>query len=131
MSDGSHLSFSALKDKIVWAAIAIVGLWIWRLEEKTDDQPTRDECREMIAAETPYQQDRQLIKRRLDDMEVRHTEIVTAIRDNTKAMADVRIQVERLLVIKPSEVFRKVEEMDEKVDALIENMARTRGPPTS
>ena len=130
-ANGSHLSFGQFKDKLVWAVFAAFGLWVWRLDERTNNQPTRLETREMIAALSPYAADKALIEERFNTLSVHRSGVSAAIDANTKAINEMRIQVERMLVIKPSEVYRKVEEMEDKVDTLIDRLAIARPPPAS
>jgi chromosome segregation ATPase len=119
--------FSAFKDKIMWLAIAGIAWWIWTVHEKADNAPSKSEVQEMISQFGPYAQERALIHRRLDDLDHSETKVVEAIKDNTKAIHEMRVQVERLLVIKPSDVIQKVAELEET----LEKVLSARGPPLS
>lgn len=110
--DDNHLTFSQFKDKIIFLLLGSIGWWLWTVSNKANE----------------YALQRAVIDRRLDELENKDGNVLVAIRENTKAIMDMRIQVERMLVIKPGDVFRKVEEVQEQVDELIKKIAG-RGPP--
>ncbi len=52
---------------------------------------------------------------RMTATEVARSEIRTSLNDQTQEIIELRLQIERLLVIKPADVYRKLEELERKL----------------
>lgn len=53
---------------------------------------------------------------RLDRLEVGREKLVTRVEEQTLAIVELRLEIQRLLVVKPSDVIRKLEELDRKIE---------------
>jgi hypothetical protein len=56
-----------------------------------------------------------IMKAQLGVVIQQRTEIVQAMNNNTVQIQNMRLQVERMLVVKPADVYRKVEELEKLI----------------
>ena len=53
---------------------------------------------------------------RIASLESGREEVLKTLKDQTIEIVELRLQIERLLVIKPSDVYRKLEEVERKIN---------------
>ena len=131
MPASDSLSFSTLKDKLVWSVLVFIGFWLFWLTQRSIDQPSEDRVTNLIEQNAPYLRDRAVILARIDDLRSREPTLLQAIRENTKEIQSMRIDIEKLLIIKPSDVLKKIGEVDEKLASIVERLVGSRPPPST
>ncbi|MFG0317546.1 MAG: hypothetical protein ACF8XB_09745 [Planctomycetota bacterium JB042] len=93
---------------LIVAALCAVGGAIWSTRDEVRDRPTRSEVIQLIADYAPYGRDRLAIEQRLQHVENQDAVLINALNNNTAAIQDLRVQMERLLVVKPADVLEEL-----------------------
>lgn len=108
-----------LRDKPLWIiTLGVIG-WLAFISQKALDSPSREEMRYAIEHDGPYLQDKQWIHASLVRVEEAIRNLQLQIKDNNKDAAvlgeerskevrQLRLDLERLLAVKPSDVMEKV-----------------------
>lgn len=108
-------SFETLQDKIVWGAITGMVTWLAFVTLQVMDSPSRGEVERIMETQTPYARERQLVQNQLDQLSRNEEKLGNLLSEITREVRQMRIEIERLLVIKPSDVFQKVEALERTI----------------
>ena len=73
---------------------------------------TQDQVRTAIVEYAPYTRDRAMILNKFEELDAREERLISAIERQEAEIKEMRLQIERLLVVKPADVYKKVEELE-------------------
>lgn len=68
------------------------------------------------------------VNARVAALENSHASVQDALADQTREIIGLRLQIERLLVISPADVYRKLEELERKVQVQTQTQAKAVNP---
>jgi hypothetical protein len=118
------MNFDALKDKIVWAFLALLVAWLWVLTQRSLLQPNVTDVEKLIQQQGPYSQERPLIMERMAEMKSRETRMASEMDRTIREIYAMRIDLERLLTIKPADLLDSVKELQALVKRQIRDQRR-------
>jgi hypothetical protein len=118
------MNFDALKDKIVWAFLALLVGWLWVLTQRSLLQPNVTDVEKLIQQQGPYSQERPLIMERMAEMKSRETRMASEMDRTIREIYAMRIDLERLLTIKPADLLDSVKELQALVKRQIRDQRR-------
>lgn len=64
------------------------------------------------------------LETRLSSVETTATTTSSAIKKQTEEIVGLRLQIERLLVVSPSDVYRKMQEIETKIESIVSERDR-------
>jgi hypothetical protein len=118
------MNFDALKDKIVWAFLALLVGWLWVLTQRSLLQPNVTDVEKLIQQQGPYSQERPLIMERMAEMKSREARMASEMDRTIREIYAMRIDLERLLTIKPADLLDSVKELQALVKRQIRDQRR-------
>lgn len=87
------------QSRAVWAILAGLSTWVAFITQRS------------FTAE----KERAVAEAKLAVLQNERGNLTTAIQSNTKEIISMRIEIERLLVVRPADVYRKLEELEDRI----------------
>jgi hypothetical protein len=112
-------SFDALKDKIVWAALAGMVGWMVFLSQRSLTQPTKAELRDMMKESAPYLKDRAYILDRIEKLSAGEARVADQLDKSIRETFALRIDLERMLAVSPGDVYQRIEGLEKTLEGAV------------
>lgn len=86
-----------------------------RISRIESDMRSTEDVIKLVKDHSPYNVDREFIRAAMNQQTSDLQKLTDALTDHSKEIHNLRLDIERMMVVKPVDVYRKLEEMEKKI----------------